>query len=51
MRFITEPAVSGGGGGVNTWVNNQNSKYVSQGTYEESERINKVSVSSQKHLL
>ena len=48
MRFITEPAVSGGwGGGVNTWVN---SKYVSQVTYEESERINKVSVSSQKHL-
>ena len=47
MRFITEPAVSGGGGGVKTWVKTKN---VIQVTYEESERINKVSVSSQKHL-
>lgn len=47
MRFITEPAVSEG---VNTRVNNRNSKYVNQVTHEESERINEVSLSSQKHL-
>ena len=33
-----------------TRVNNRNSKYVNQVTYEESERINEVLVSSQKHL-